>query len=153
MVVVGCCFGNKKRFHIRFNIQLLLGQVLPSMTMHNHVTSDMTTSWTLMSLYTHPLPPFGTSKGTSIYTSWVMLLCLGLVQFLQLAVMEHISGKQHDADDDSVDSMATVDVTIAIDNNAATTTVKMMKGIIHDNGVMTVNITISLVTITTLQEQ
>jgi hypothetical protein len=43
-----------------------------------------------MSFYSHCQPPFGTSKGTpSIYTSWATPLCLGKVQFLQLAAKEH----------------------------------------------------------------
>ena len=89
-VFVGCVFGDEKGFHVGFNIKLAYGNVLPSTTAHNHGISDMTTSWSLMSLYSHHRPPFRLSKGTlSIYTSWATPLCLGKVQFLQLAAKEH----------------------------------------------------------------
>ncbi len=66
--VCGVCFGNEKGFNVGFNIELPSGKVLPSTAVHNHGISDMTTSWSLMSLYSHRWPPFRISKGTrSIY--------------------------------------------------------------------------------------
>ena len=62
--VCGVCFGDEKGFHVGFNIKLSWGKILPSTTAHNHGISDMTTSWTLMLLYSHRRPLFGTSKGT-----------------------------------------------------------------------------------------
>ena len=88
--VCGVYFGDEKGFHVGFNIKLPWGKVLPSTTVHNHGITDMTTSLSLMSLYSHCWPLFCISKGTcSIYTSWATPLCLGLVQFLQLAAKEH----------------------------------------------------------------
>ena len=85
----------------------------------------MTTSLRLMVSHSHCRPPFGQFKGTgSIYASWVMPLCLGLVQFLQLAAKEHKNGYQNDVDDDNAGTTATTDVTVAVRNDAATATVK-----------------------------
>jgi hypothetical protein len=53
-----------------------------------------------------------------------MPLCLGLVQFLQLAAKEHKNGYQNDVDDDNAGTTATTDVTVAVRNDAATATVK-----------------------------
>jgi hypothetical protein len=47
-----------------------------------------------------------------------MLLCLGLIQFLQLTANEHKHGLQDDVDNDNVGNTATMDVAIAIENNA-----------------------------------
>jgi len=57
----GVCFGDEIGFHIGFNIKLPWGKLLPSTTVHTHGISDMMTSWTLMSSYSHCRPPFGTS--------------------------------------------------------------------------------------------
>jgi hypothetical protein len=57
-----------------------------------------------------------------------MPLCLGLVQFLQLAAKEHKNGFKNDLDDDNAGRKATPDVTISVDNNAATASVEGDKG-------------------------
>jgi hypothetical protein len=48
-----------------------------------------------------------------------MLLCLGLIQFLQLTANEHNYGLQDDVNDDGVGNTATTDVAVAVDNEAA----------------------------------
>jgi hypothetical protein len=89
----------------------------------------MTTSWSLMLLYSHCRPPFGASKGMrSIYTSWATPLCLGLVQFLRLVAKEHKNGKRNDLDDEDAGATATTDVTIVVDNDAATASVEGDEG-------------------------
>ena len=121
-VCCGVCFCDEKGFHVGFNIKLPQAK-------HKHGISDMTTSWTLMSSYSYHRPPFGTSNGTSsIYTSWPMPLCLGLVQFLRLAAKEHKNGKRNDVDDDDTGATATTDVTITVDNDAATASVEEDEG-------------------------
>jgi hypothetical protein len=79
--------------------------------------------------YSHRWPPFGTSKFTrSIHTSWSMPLCLGLIQFLQLAAKEHKNNYQNNVDDDEAGAMAMTDVMIAVNNNAAPLVMAMMTG-------------------------
>jgi len=53
---------------------------------------------------------------------------LGSVQFLQLAAKEHKNGYRNDLDDDDADATATTDVTIAVDNDAATASVEGDEG-------------------------
>jgi hypothetical protein len=114
------CFGNEKGLNVGFNIILPPGKVLPSTTAHNHGISNMMTSLTLMLSYSHCPSRYVTSKGPcSIHISWATPLCLGLVQFLQLAAKEHKNGKRNDLDDDKAGTTATTDVTIAVDNNTA----------------------------------
>ena len=91
---VGCgvFFGDEKGFNL--GISTRHRRIRSSS--HNHGISGTTTSWTLMSLYSHCRPPFGTSKCTrSIHTSWSTPLCLGSIQILQLAVNEHKNGLQN----------------------------------------------------------
>ena len=57
-----------------------------------------------------------------------MPLCLGLVQFLRLAAKEHKNGKRNDLDDEDAGATATMDVTIIVNNDAATTSVKEDEG-------------------------
>jgi hypothetical protein len=63
-----------------------------------------------------------------MYTSWATPLCLGKVQFLQLAAKEHKNGSRNDLDDDDAGATATTDVTIAVDNDAATASVEGDEG-------------------------
>jgi hypothetical protein len=93
----------------------------------NHGISNMTKSLTLMVSHSRCRPPFGKFKGTrSIYTSWVMPLCLGLVQFLQLNA-KHKNGYRNDGDDDDAGTTATTDATITDHNNAATASVNQQQ--------------------------
>ena len=55
-------------------------------------------------------------------------MCLGLVLFLRLAVKEHKNGSQNDLNDDNVDATATTDVTIAVNNDAASASVERDEG-------------------------
>jgi hypothetical protein len=57
-----------------------------------------------------------------------MPLCLGSVQILRLVAKEHKNGKQNDMDDEDAGATATTDVTIAIDNDAATASVEGDEG-------------------------
>jgi hypothetical protein len=89
----------------------------------------MMTSWTLMLLYSHCQPPFGTSKGTrSIHTSWSTLLCLGLIQFLQSTANEHKYSFQNDVYDDDAGNTGMTDVAIAVDDDAAPLVMATMMG-------------------------
>ncbi len=57
-----------------------------------------------------------------------MLLCLGLIQFLQLTTDEHKYGLQDDVNDDNLGDTATTGVAIAVDNNTAPLVTAMMMG-------------------------
>jgi len=61
------------------------------------------------------------SKGTRS-----MPLCLGSIQFPQLAAKEHHNGSQNDVDDDDTGATAMTNATIAVDHIAATTAVSTM---------------------------
>ena len=63
-----------------------------------------------------------------MYTSWATPLCLGKVQLLRLAAKEHKNGSRNDLDDDDAGATATTDVTIAVDNDAATASVEGDEG-------------------------
>jgi hypothetical protein len=83
----------------------------------------MTKSLTLMVSHSCCRPLFGKFKGTrSIYASWVMPLCLGLVQFLQLTA-KHKNSYRNDVDDDDAGTTGTTDATVTDHNNAATASV------------------------------
>ena len=55
-------------------------------------------------------------------------MCLGLVQFLQLATKKLKKGYQNDVNNDGAGAKAMMDVTIAADNKAATTSIKEDEG-------------------------
>jgi hypothetical protein len=57
-----------------------------------------------------------------------MPLCHGLIQFLQLTANELKYGFQNDVDDDDVGNTATMDVAIAVNNNAAPLVMATMMG-------------------------
>jgi hypothetical protein len=77
-----------------------------------------------MSLYIHPQPLLMHLRAPTPSILWATLLCVGLVQFLQLAAKEHKNGYHNDVDDDNTGATVTIDVTIAIDNDAATATIE-----------------------------
>jgi hypothetical protein len=57
-----------------------------------------------------------------------MLLCLGLIQFLQLTANEHKYGLQNDVDDDNVGNTVMTDVAIAVNDDAEPLVMAAMMG-------------------------